>query len=998
MIYFKKHDKYNGIFIIFIFIALFLSIIFFAHNFSSRTANSLRYIVMEVSVSGLGRKAQDYEQLTSYQVEKEGYTIYGANGTYSASAGTDETYSWKTVKLSSETGYTFDSGYYGFYNSGEGNSYSTSPARFKATVSNFNFDYYDVTAQLFGSNNDHTRTERTEEIKLSKSQTSITAINGSGTTAFIDRQYGWAEFGVNPKKFDATFKLTKNKSSSDSIAYTIPSIKGKYYYGEEFSCSDLDTYLDQLNSDLETDDGEFSIVGYHQDDPYCWWDGNFSQCRSGSELFIYSNEPVYYANFVPNTYTIVYHGNGSTGGSTASSSHTYDTAKALRSNGFTKSGYRFIGWSTSANGSVVYSDGQNVKNLTATDGGTVNLYAKWELIDYSISYTLNGGSHGKNHPTTATYNEVINISNPTREGYTFDGWSASGLSNTAMTGTSSSLSKWNGKATKNTYFANLTTTNNGKVSLTANWTKNGITATLYQNYYPGDSTTIPPPISEYYVPDDDGGTKLNLPSPEREGYKFLGWNTKDDGSGKYYTSETNFNNSSQVVSGHCVATANAGQIKFNLYAIWEANEYSVNVNIYNPNGVEEYTSNINGTFTLTDDEGNVITGLYNEPSDHYITFGESWQVYDIVAGTGRKLRTTNPVTCGSGLTMSQSDGTYTFKCTGTSNHTINIYMEYITYTIAFNSNGGSGNMLNQSFTYDSEQALSTNTFKWAGYVFTGWNRESGGTGKSYLDKETVKNLTSVDGATVTLYAQWEDTWANHASSSLETTEINGVTYNVIASAEDLAYLSKQSISSTLVGKYIQTADIDLSEYTWLPIGSENAFCGEYLGQGHKITGLKTSDSVDAEDVYLQTYGGLFGKLGKNDTTGASANIVGVYITGCQVYGEYSGAIAGLSDVDSINIEACILENIEIEGNTTASFVGLSNAGQIKDCLLISSNISTTDTTTHGFYTGAMTIKSCYFVENNSAIKFTGASSDYSNWIEDVFMYPLPSIIVWYPNN
>ena len=117
-----------------------------------------------------------------------------------------------------------------------------------------------------------------------------------------------------------------------------------------------------------------------------------------------------------------------------------------------------------------------------------------------------------------------------------------------------------------------------------------------------------------------------------------------------------------------------------------------------------------------------------------------------------------------------------------------------------------------------------------------------------------------------------------------------------------------------------------------------------------------------------------------------------------MYGEYSGAIAGLSDVDSINIEACILENIEIEGNTTASFVGLSNAGHIKDCLLISSNISTTDTTTHGFYTGAMTIKSCYFVENNSAIKFTGASSDYSNWIEDVFMYPLPSIIVWYPNN
>ena len=153
---------------------------------------------------------------------------------------------------------------------------------------------------------------------------------------------------------------------------------------------------------------------------------------------------------------------------------------------------------------------------------------------------------------------------------------------------------------------------------------------------------------------------------------------------------------------------------------------------------------------------------------------------------------------------------------------------------------------------------------------------------------------------------------------------------------------------------------------------------------------------------METYCGLFGKLGKNSTNGASANIVGVYITDCLVYGQDSGAIAGFSDVDSVNIEACIeaciLENVKIYGDTTASFVGSSSDGQIKDCLLISSNISTANATTRGFYTGTMTIKSCYFIENNTAIRFTGESSDYSNWIEDVFMYPLPSIIVWFPNN
>ena len=55
-----------------------------------------------------------------------------------------------------------------------------------------------------------------------------------------------------------------------------------------------------------------------------------------------------YAIWDANTYTVKYNGNNNTGGSTASSSHTYDTAKALTTNGFTRTGYTFTGWSTSA--------------------------------------------------------------------------------------------------------------------------------------------------------------------------------------------------------------------------------------------------------------------------------------------------------------------------------------------------------------------------------------------------------------------------------------------------------------------------------------------------------------------------------------------------------------------------------------------------------------------------------------------------------------------------
>ena len=58
---------------------------------------------------------------------------------------------------------------------------------------------------------------------------------------------------------------------------------------------------------------------------------------------------------------------------------TYGTAKNLSANGFTRAGYTFAGWATSAAGNVVYANGASVSNLTSTAGATVNLYAAWTL-------------------------------------------------------------------------------------------------------------------------------------------------------------------------------------------------------------------------------------------------------------------------------------------------------------------------------------------------------------------------------------------------------------------------------------------------------------------------------------------------------------------------------------------------------------------------------------------------------------------------------------------
>lgn len=92
-----------------------------------------------------------------------------------------------------------------------------------------------------------------------------------------------------------------------------------------------------------------------------------------------------YAIWKANTYTVTYNANGGTG-ATASSSHTYDTAKALTANGFTRSGYTFLGWSTSPNATTAtYTNKQSVKNLTATNGGTVTLYAVWQKNPVTVS-------------------------------------------------------------------------------------------------------------------------------------------------------------------------------------------------------------------------------------------------------------------------------------------------------------------------------------------------------------------------------------------------------------------------------------------------------------------------------------------------------------------------------------------------------------------------------------------------------------------------------------
>ena len=86
------------------------------------------------------------------------------------------------------------------------------------------------------------------------------------------------------------------------------------------------------------------------------------------------------AAYTANTYTVHFDKNHNDAtGSMSDMNLTYDIAQTLTANAFTRTGYVFAGWATEANGAVVYSDQQSVSNLTATDGGSVTLYAKWGI-------------------------------------------------------------------------------------------------------------------------------------------------------------------------------------------------------------------------------------------------------------------------------------------------------------------------------------------------------------------------------------------------------------------------------------------------------------------------------------------------------------------------------------------------------------------------------------------------------------------------------------------
>ena len=89
-------------------------------------------------------------------------------------------------------------------------------------------------------------------------------------------------------------------------------------------------------------------------------------------------------------YTVVFDANSGSGSMTNQSINVNE-ATPLSTNTLTRSGYNFLGWSTTSDGDVVYTDGESVTNI-ASSGETITLYAVWDLIlavGTTYTYTSN---------------------------------------------------------------------------------------------------------------------------------------------------------------------------------------------------------------------------------------------------------------------------------------------------------------------------------------------------------------------------------------------------------------------------------------------------------------------------------------------------------------------------------------------------------------------------------------------------------------------------------
>ena len=339
----------------------------------------------------------------------------------------------------------------------------------------------------------------------------------------------------------------------------------------------------------------------------------------------------------------------------------------------------------------------------------------------------------------------------------------------------------------------------------------------------------------------------------------------------------------------------------------------------------------------------------------------------------------------------------------TDNTTLYAQWTPITYTISFAPNateGISGTMTSQQFTYDESQNLTACSFTRAGYTFSGWNTAADGSGTEITDAQSIENLTINDDESVTLYAQWSSKPTPNLSVSITgwtygaydgAVNTPSVTGNSGGGAETIEYKLKSAADNaysetlpTATGEYTvratvaetdnfnsgtATADFTISKkpVTIIGLSAKNK---EYDGTttATVIGTVEIDGKVGEDDVSISAGSAAFADA--NVGTGKAVTFSGYSLTGTAA-GNYTLSAQPTSVTADITAKSITGATVTLSA-AQLEFTGSEQSVSVTSVKLGDTTLTTDDYDVSGDLTG--TAKNTYTVTVTGKGNYTGSAT------------------------
>ncbi|MDD3485828.1 MAG: InlB B-repeat-containing protein, partial [Atopobiaceae bacterium] len=529
------------------------------------------------------------------------------------------------------------------------------------------------------------------------------------------------------------------------------------------------------------------------------------------------NTTAFIANFAPNEYTVHFDANaaGEVSNVPAEQTMRYGEAQDLTSaSTMTRAGCEFIGWAKTKDAtSASYADGQSVKNLVDGEDGSdsVTLYAVWKINGTAtMSYVSDDAGHGSTSPASVTVNRgdsertAAGSKAIAAAGYHFDtsvGWTY--VSSNGKTGKASSMPNLD------VYAVDATARSTGlyeSTTYTAHFAGNAYRVEFFEGDTDGTvKGTMDSQSMVYGTP-----KALTTCAYTRPGYTFLGWRSA---SGTFYADGAEISTPAavagnavevwltavwqalpdvaityEVEGGHGTTTPSAEMVGATTPATGSTATPAAGYHFDYTKGwtyVDGTTTKCATAYqTITAprvDEVAKASGAYVAMTFTAHMSANTYAVYfkenaiDVQGSTDAQALTYDrPATLNAnayirrgytfsgwntaadGSGTSYSDAQEVSNLTTAQHGAVRLYAQWtpISYTVAFDANGGTGATASQTMSYGVKTALTSNAFSWPAHTFVGWSTRRGATTADYTDAQEVSNLSAIADDTVTLYAIW----------------------------------------------------------------------------------------------------------------------------------------------------------------------------------------------------------------------------------------------------